>query len=136
MEQAVKYDGERRVMERFSQLVADVWREACRHIEISEAVDLIAPLLTRHLPVDAVLVRRLELDRDAVDTLAVTTRDHARLAIPLRSECPAEQLDRLADWCRRGGVVRQPADLVRDRLPGLVPEGIEGEVLAGPLMTE
>ena len=58
-------------MEEFRQLLLDVWREACRHVHIGEAVQRNARELFRRLPVDLVLVRRLELSRQAADTVAV-----------------------------------------------------------------
>ena len=39
-------------MGRYSEILLDVWREACRHIEIAEATDLITPLVLRQLPLD------------------------------------------------------------------------------------
>ena len=44
-------------MEQYSRLLLDVWREACRHIEIAEAIDLIAPLILEQLPLDQLLLR-------------------------------------------------------------------------------
>jgi hydrogenase-4 transcriptional activator len=50
----------------------DVWREACRHIEIAEAIDLITPLVLRRSPADQLLLRVVELDRSAVNTVAAS----------------------------------------------------------------
>jgi transcriptional regulator with GAF, ATPase, and Fis domain len=44
-------------------------------------------------------------------------------------------MERLQGWCRRGEVLRDSAARVRERLPGLLPDEAEGEVLAGPLQT-
>ena len=41
-------------MEAFGDLLLEVWREACRHIEIGESVSLGAPALFSGLPVDLV----------------------------------------------------------------------------------
>ena len=37
-------------MQRFRQILLEVWREACRHIEIGESTLTIARLLSRQLP--------------------------------------------------------------------------------------
>src|SRR6476646_4064779 len=95
--------GER--MERHSRLLLDVWREACRHIEIAEAADLIAPLLLRQLPLDQLLLRVVDLERSVVDTVAATSRDHRRPKFQVRSECLADDIERLFQWCRRGSIV-------------------------------
>jgi hydrogenase-4 transcriptional activator len=122
-------------MERYNELLLDVWREACRHIEIAEATDLITPLLLRQLPLDQLLLRIVELDRGTVDTVAATSADRHRPANRLRTEVSAQSVDRLLQWCRHGEIIREKAETLSRRLPGLVPEGAVGEVLAGPLHT-
>ena len=57
-------------MQKFMPLLFEVWKEACRHIEIRESVERMAPVLTRRLPVDLLLVRRLNLERASIDTVA------------------------------------------------------------------
>src|SRR5688572_28629053 len=44
-------------------LLLDVWREVCRHLELQEAVDLIAPLLEKRIPLGGLVVRRLDLNK-------------------------------------------------------------------------
>ena len=80
-------------MERFAPLLLDVWREIGRHIEIGEAAQRCAPVLARRLPVDRLLVRRLDLAHGSLETVASAAgRD------PL---APAA-LQELAAFCRRG----------------------------------
>jgi transcriptional regulator with GAF, ATPase, and Fis domain len=121
-------------MEPFSQLLLDVWREACVHIEIGESVALGAPILFRRLPVDLVLVRRLEVERQVVETVAAGLCRPGPVPQETRSECTAGQFEDLLAWCRRNKV--EQCKLPEDRsalLPGLVPTDLEGEVLIGPL---
>jgi hydrogenase-4 transcriptional activator len=122
-------------MERYSRILLDVWREACRHIEIAEAVDRITPLIVRQLPVDHLVLRSIDLERGAIDTVAATSRDHRKPMLRLRTECTADAIDRLLQWCRRGEIIHQTTEELQDRLPGLAPEGTSGDVLASPLST-
>jgi transcriptional regulator with GAF, ATPase, and Fis domain len=113
-------------MERFTPLLLDVWREVCRHTEIATALERIAPLLRRHLPADRVLLRRLDLARGALETVAgAGTRE--------RTELGGRELRELAAWCRRGKPLHGLAANLRRRLPGALPDGLEGDVLLGPL---
>src|SRR5258705_4849562 len=48
----------------------DVWREACRHSEIGDSAASIAPLIARVLPVESLLVRRLDGQRGRLETAA------------------------------------------------------------------
>jgi hydrogenase-4 transcriptional activator len=120
-------------MERYSRILLDVWREACRHIEIADATDRITPLILRQLPLDQLVLRVIDLERSAVDTVAASSRDHSRPMLRLRTECTPDAIDGLLQWCLRGELVHQQAEALRDSLAGLVPEGTVGEVLAGPL---
>jgi hydrogenase-4 transcriptional activator len=122
-------------VERYSRILLDVWREACRHIEIADATDRITPLIMRQLPLDQLMLRIIDLERSAVDTVAATSRDHSRPTLRLRTECTPDAIDRLLQWCRRGELVHEQSEALHDRLPGLVPEGSAGDVLAGPLNT-
>ncbi len=124
------------LMDRFNRLLLDVWREACRHIEITEATDLITPLLLRHLPIEHLLLRVVDLERTVVETVAATARERSRSALRMRTDCSPDAMDRLIQWCRRGELIRDKADAVHRRFTGLVPEGTSGEVLAGPLNTQ
>jgi transcriptional regulator with GAF, ATPase, and Fis domain len=116
-------------MERFAPLLLDVWREIGRHIEIGEAVERCAPLLARRLPADRILVRRLDPGRTQVETVAAAPQcDHTRESLS-RAE-----FQELSVWCRRGRPTHAAAASLSRRLPGLLPAGVEGRVLAGPLV--
>ncbi len=47
-------------MEEFRTVLLDVWREACRHIEISQSTETIAAMLAKHVPIAQVLVRQID----------------------------------------------------------------------------
>src|SRR5688572_7252949 len=69
------------------QLLFDVWREACRHIEIGELVARIAPRIAQRVPLDRLLVRRVELERLRLETLATGGRDARGPQLRGRTEC-------------------------------------------------
>jgi hydrogenase-4 transcriptional activator len=120
-------------MRKFMPLLLDIWREACRHIEISESVDRIMPVLARRVPANMVVVRRLDLPRTCVETAAVGMAVRGPISERTRSDCSNEQFEAVMNWCRRGEVTRGPVAEVARSLPGLLPDGLDGEVLAGPL---
>lgn len=121
-------------MERFHSLLLGVWREACKHISLTESVERIAPLLARRLPVGQVVVRRIELPRSAVETAAAAPCDDGPLPELPATPLDERELERLLTWCRRGGVRHFKTGGVRDR--ALVPGTLTGDVLAGPLNAE
>jgi hydrogenase-4 transcriptional activator len=121
-------------LERFGEVLFDVWREACRHIAIGESADTIARLLERHLPLERVLIRQVEPQRGGVETVAVGPADRAGPPAETRTEAAPAALDALAAWCRDGRVAGLAAGKpVPPGLEAVVPRGVEGDVLAGPL---
>ncbi|UCE58226.1 MAG: sigma-54-dependent Fis family transcriptional regulator [Phycisphaerales bacterium] len=123
-------------MQRFMPLLLKVWRTACQHIEIGESTSGIGPLLRKHLPVDLVVVRRIDLERSCLDTVGVGAPSSK---IQPREKCSpleAEDLERLLAWCQRGEVLRLPRDEEPIARELIVPDGVDGEALVGPLRSQ
>ncbi len=122
-------------MEKFMPLLLELWREACRHIEIEQSVERIAPILLREVPVDVLLVRRIDLPRAGVETVACAVCQDGSPPNKARSDLTPRELERLVSWCRRGEIAHRPGDKLDAAVPGLLPEGLDGDVLAGPLVS-
>ncbi len=120
-------------MEEFHQLLLNVWREACRHVEIGAAVAQCAPTLFRRLPIDLVVVRRLEPAREAIETVAVGLCRPGPVPVHSRNDFSPVDFERLLQWCRRGAVQHCLGQADSHLPKGLVPEGLTGELLLGPL---
>jgi transcriptional regulator with GAF, ATPase, and Fis domain len=124
------------MFQRFGPLLLQVWREVCRHIEIGESVDRLAPILAERVPADFLLVRYIEPARSAVETVAIGHCRTSDVSLRPRSECTAGGLERITNWCRLQQVVRAPVESMNETLPELLPAGLAGDVLAGPLNSE
>jgi hydrogenase-4 transcriptional activator len=120
-------------MQKFMPLLLNVWREACRHIEIAESVARMAPVLVQRLPVDLVVVRRLDLKRSCLETVATGLCRSVPAPGRARTDCKPEDVERILSWCRKGTVIRSHARDIRNRLPGVLPAGLEGNLVVGPL---
>jgi transcriptional regulator with GAF, ATPase, and Fis domain len=121
-------------MDRFN-LLLELWREVGRHIEIAQSLERIAPILLRQLPLDVVLVRRIDLPRAGVETVAMALCKGGNTPTSARSDLTPRELERVASWCRRGEVAHGPVDELEAAVPGLLPRGFDGDVLAGPLVS-
>ncbi len=117
-------------------ILLDVWREACRHLDIGESVSRIAPVLARRLPVELVLVRRIDLKHERIETVAAGVCGEEPPPSKVRTRCSAAELERVATWCRRGGVLVGKGGGPDPLLAVLVPEGIASRVIAGPLVDD
>jgi transcriptional regulator with GAF, ATPase, and Fis domain len=122
-------------MEGLENILLDVWREACRHIRIEESTAAIAEMLVARTPVGQVLVRRLDMPRSGLETVAFGPAAPEVSLDGARTACTPEQFQELLTWCEKGGV------LLADRHNGfpsgvgkqIVPAGLTGDVLAGSL---
>jgi len=121
-------------MKRFMPLLLDIWRESCRHIDIRDSVSRIAPLLLRRLPVDIVLLRRFDAQRTGLETVAAATPGRVDPPAQTKTECTRSQSEAILRWCREGSALRGAAEEIYERLPGLLPDGVICNLLAGALM--
>jgi transcriptional regulator with GAF, ATPase, and Fis domain len=120
-------------MKAIDSLVVEIWREVSRHNELPEAVARLAPMLAQRLPVGLALIRRIDLARSCVETLAAGVCGGARPAQPNRSDCSGLQIEELLAWCRREEIAHALPAQLHKRLAGLIPAGVTADVLAGPL---
>jgi hydrogenase-4 transcriptional activator len=121
-------------MERFQQVLLNVWQEACRHIEIGQSTANIATMLVQYIPVEQVLVRRIDQVRSGLETVAVGFSQRGQARLEPRTDCSPAKLGGLLEWCRRGEVAQR-----RAKKPGFAEIDLlaaarhDGDVLAGPL---
>ena len=57
-------------MEKFKEILYDIWREACRHIEITESLPVISGILVQHLPLAQVQIQMINPAAHTVSTAA------------------------------------------------------------------
>jgi transcriptional regulator with GAF, ATPase, and Fis domain len=124
-------------MTHLDELLLGVWREAGRHTDITTSTANIAHLMARFMPLQQVLVRRIEPERSCLETVGIGTEKIAPWTLGERSECHPTDLQRLLAWCHRGRATlrRRGAGNMRDLVAAVPPE-MEEEILAGPLLGE
>lgn len=143
-------------MDQFRDLLLDVWREACRHIEIAESTANIAALLRRYIPIRQLLVRRFDWERNLVETVAAEMDVAATAPAEVRSKCSAAQKQAVLAWSKTGQLLRRGRSLHGGHLSSvpenqshletvldgetqvvvagaIIPAGLDGDSLAGPL---
>lgn len=123
-------------MERFREVLLDVWREACRHIEIHESTGNIARLLAKDLPLAALVVRRLDPPHTAIETVALGEPARHAIEPSGRTVCTATEWRRINAWMKSGEVLHAPTGDRKQQLQQLIPPEIEGAAIIGPLVGE
>jgi transcriptional regulator with GAF, ATPase, and Fis domain len=112
-----------------------LWREIARHLELEDSLRRIGPIVRATLPLDALVVRRVDRDPLRLTTVALAGCDpdapvEARAA---RSECDAAAQALLEPWLRdaRASLLPPPERSALSRC--LLPPGLGGNAIAGPL---
>jgi hydrogenase-4 transcriptional activator len=90
------------------QLIVDVWREVCRHLEIHESVERLLPRLAEQLPLDALVVRRIDRPRACIETVACGLARSGTRVPAAKTSLSEPELAQLLKWCKRGGVANRP----------------------------
>jgi len=118
---------------RFRDVLLGVWREACRHIEISGSLGSMARMLAHAMPLAVLAVREFDVARGWLHTVAaappVASDSAAVRAVPT-----AVELKRWLAWCRLGEVGHRPGRVTRP--PGwaaMIPGPADRSALIGPL---
>src|SRR5271157_4530315 len=120
-------------MDSSPQMLLNVWREVSRHVLIDESVTRVMPLLSHRLPLDALLVRHVDLARTSLETVAAAVVRPGQASGGAKTECSREELDRILAWCREGHLVRAGNRPIQKQLPGLLPAELTGHFLVAPL---
>src|SRR5688572_4872942 len=111
-------------------MLLDVWREACRQLNLSESIVRLGELIRRTVPVDVVMVRRIALDEGVIETVALTVCGAAPIPRHARIDIQADDQARVEAWLREGAVIQSAA---RDRSPllqVLAPKDVAGRLMA------
>ncbi|MBN1488995.1 MAG: sigma 54-interacting transcriptional regulator [Phycisphaerae bacterium] len=124
-------------MHRNYPVILDVWREACRHIEISQSAAEITRRLADRLPIEQLIVRQIDLEHLCVDTVAVggeAVRGGA--GVTGRTPCSADEIAALAAWQASGRILHADDAQWRHERELLLPGPLHGDFLMGPLAAE
>ncbi len=120
-------------MQRFQQILLEVWREACRHIEIHNSTLTIAGLLTRQIPLEQIVVRRIESEPACILTVAAAPTEPQSPIRENRRVFSKAEFKRLLSWGRSGRLLQRGKRL-RGVLGLILPPDVNGDVLAAPLI--
>ena len=126
------YDGKR--VEDFRNLLLAVWREVCRHIEITESTETIAALLAKHMPIDHVRVLAFDWARGHVVTRATGLAPVG--AAHVEQEISTDDARELADWANSGTILRNGSPPRVRVLRLMAPDAGEGSWLIGALRND
>lgn len=120
-------------MQKENQLLLNVWREACRHIEIDEFTTTVASLLTKHMPIERIIVRRIEREHGEIVTVAAAPVPSEQHLSEDRKHFDAAELKQVLRWSQSDRLLTRGKRLTG--VLGLVlPGGHDNDVLAAPLV--
>jgi hydrogenase-4 transcriptional activator len=114
----------------------DVWRAASMPLDLDALIERIAQLLRPAMPLEALVVRTVNVPLSRVETAAASVSAGATLPERTLRSCSPDELSALMSWTRRGSVLQGSASRGNPLLRTLVPADDGGEWLAAPLARE
>jgi transcriptional regulator with GAF, ATPase, and Fis domain len=114
-------------------VMLDVWRAATQHLDFGAFVDRITPMLRPAMPLEALVVRTVNVPLSRVETAAASLSGGGTLPERTVRSCSPDELSALLSWTRRGSVLQGTADSGNPLLRTLVPAEDAGDWLAAPL---
>src|SRR5215470_3508688 len=119
-------------MEQLTSFMLGVWREASRHIEITEFTATLTAMLTPHLPIDRLVIRRMNQERTRLETLAVEPLLDGESLRSDATQWSTADMDRLLRWCRRGELIHQKLQHPTRHIAfDVIPTWLQGEIFLG-----
>lgn len=115
-------------MTRGDSILLQIWREACRHIEIEESIHTIWPLLDMHLSLAQLVIYRFEMALRCLVPIAEAPQ--TMTPMEQRVTLPDEELKRLQSWSKKGSQIIKRSTVFFAQLAGLQ---TVGQVVVVPL---
>ncbi|MFN7144739.1 MAG: hypothetical protein ACK4YP_13265, partial [Myxococcota bacterium] len=114
------------------RLLLTVWREVARGLDLPGTVPAVTPRVAAILPIHRLVVRALDRERARIETLAAAQYDVDTPIAP-RASVDRGDVPALAAWLREGRATAWRAGEGGRLRALLVPTGLGGAVLVGPL---
>jgi len=95
-------------MDDFRVLLLDVWREACRHIEIDESTATIAGLLASRMPIEGITLLAFDWQRARLVTRARALGHATGRGVTFDGAVSAAEMERLQHWADHEQILRVP----------------------------
>ncbi|MBF0246187.1 MAG: sigma 54-interacting transcriptional regulator [Planctomycetes bacterium] len=119
-------------MSNYHDLLVPIWREASRHIRIEEIARSIFALLCSRVPLDILLVRRIEQQEERVKTVAVAPLEAERVELFSSSSYGDREKSAFLEGYRQGQIFKEiPAGLAFLLPVGLAAKSLLAVVLGG-----
>lgn len=113
-------------------LLLELWREVGRHLELSESIPAIGGMLAHQLPLAGLLVRVVDGQHSALETVAVHGAGLTGLSRE-RVTLSAARHKRLQSWCSGGELLHAGRGKRAGETATLVPPEVTDEIIAVPL---
>jgi len=121
-------------MELFNTILLDVWREACRHIQITESLPSITAMLIEHLPLHQVVIRRIDSKNLDIHTIAAGVPGCAE-GICHTTSIPGHDINALSQWAAKKKLLRDTGHAANNMRRLLLPCADRHDIAAAPLHT-
>src|SRR4030067_468280 len=110
-------------MEKFNRILLQVWREACRDIEIEKSCAVISSMLLQHLPLHQVLVCGFDQAKKNLETLAVGFSQHKEDGFQGIRHYSQKEWRELMSLCRQKSILhKMESNFPREQIDLIFPD--------------
>lgn len=118
-------------------LLLQVWREACKHVHIHESVTSIGRILIKRMSLDGLILRSIDLQKSRIETTAVEFRNQVQSYSKSYSIIREGHIEYFQKWLNSSDIIHfKPSDDLPPHLKAIFPDELDGEMMAGPLLTD
>lgn len=120
-----------------SDLLLQVWREACRHSQIDEFTSIVGKMLLKRMSLDGILIRTVDLTKSRIQTVGMAVGKSGQSVMEQISQVPLLHKQKLEDWLKTKKIIhKKKIRGVPAGLSVIFPAGLEGNIFAAPLFSE
>ncbi len=124
-------------MEKFNQILLQVWREACRDIQIEKSCAVISSMLLQHIPLDQVLIRDFEDKKKNLETIAVGFTNSATGLTQAVSHYTPREWKKVIGFCKQKSILHRLGNKPdHEKINLMITASDNRDVLIGPLEKE
>lgn len=120
---------------KYYDLLLEIWREACRHIELEESLTRIGALLADVLPIRELALYHVDKPANRVQLLSFLSVPAGR-SRPSGAVLEERQVARIAAWCKTGVHLRFTISKPPAQIPHPLLSGLSEHVMAIALASE
>jgi len=122
-------------MEPNQDLLLEIWREVCKHVELHDSLATITRAIAKAMPVATLFVRQFDANAPAITTVAIGHRTATSNQFEASTKLTTVSFKRIKAWGGAGEIIYSRNAPRTGNLAIMVPPEVKTDVIAVPLLS-